>query len=174
MDFPDLTRVSQLIPHVESTLESYQNVVQSGSELRNTNVLEYSGTLEELREMLAVVIQQSMEHEDYEMLSHQLALHDRLSELIDAFQEGHIPKEYRNDLNEASQPPPEVKQEPIDTREVLELIQEEEEEELNIPPEDFTCTICYDDVNATDGYMFADCFHYFCKEVCLYVITELI
>ena len=172
---PDWTRASQLIPHVRSTLESYQSVVHTGYERQASRTMEYGGTMEELREMLGVVIQQAIEHEEFENLQEQLSLLDQITEIINASQQNAEMQNSWNDEEELEfgekreEPELDEEEKPINTQEVLDLIEKEEEENdlicLTIPPNDFECTICYMETKVEDGYMFPSCFHYFCKEV---------
>ena len=171
-------RASELIPHVHSTLETFQSALQESTAMGSSTV-EYEGTLEDLLEMLAVTIQHSFESGETQRIEEQLHLHDHVTSLLEKARNPRVRSELSRgergakadvraggDLwstEEASSPPkedqPMLRYTPPHSPKARNFT------EGNVPAEGFPCSICYEDVEATDGYRFESCNHEFCKEV---------
>lgn len=149
----DTLRTSQLIPHVNSTLDSFQNALLSN----NPASVEYLGNLSEMKTTLAVAIEQSLESGDVDRIAELFALHDQVSALLDSIDIGDDVKlEKEEELSEKDED---------NFRISTNLpIVSEIDEDFNTTHEEFLCTICYDDTEPGDGFKFLDCGHKFCKE----------
>ena len=176
MEEDNLLRASQLIPHVQSTLETFQSAISS--HMSEGDSVEYVGSLEDMQQMLALTIQHSLDTGETSRLDEQLFLNDRISRLLEEARDPRVQENLQSlpatgDVREEARLGEENKREildedipflPVPVADALP--QEDEVEDINLPKQSFTCTICYEeDVEPADGYVFADCDHQFCREV---------
>ena len=146
-------RVSQVIPRVTSTLESFQNNLMNSS---NGYSVEYLGSLEEMKMMLGVTIQQVFESgEQTERIEELIMLNDQLDEIINNASNFISPGEGEEVI---------IPHIPVEVIEV----------DLNTAQEEFICTICYDNTEPGEGFKFIGCQHQFCKECLEHYYTGFI